>query len=142
MVRKISKIYVHHSALPMEKEVDEIRKLHIRRGFKDIGYHFVINKEGKIQKGRSIEEEGAHVKSDNKESIGICVCGNLEEVKPTTLQIKALEELILELCQKWGKLKILGHRDYLYSNTLCPGKYLYELLPKIRKKIEVSLRDV
>ena len=141
-MRKISKIYVHHSALPIDKSLSEIRKLHLARGFEDVGYHFIIDGKGEILQGRPIEEMGAHVKRDNVESVGICVCGNFEEEQPLLSQIDALGKLISSLCQRFGKLQILGHRDYSESDTLCPGRYLYQLLPELRSKIEVSQNSV
>lgn len=135
-MRKISKIYIHHSALPGDAGVDIIRKLHIKRGFDDIGYHFVIEKDGKVRNGRKVEIQGAHVKKDNVDSIGICVCGNFEIRKPNRLQIKALKLLICKLCKKFGELKILGHKDFILANTLCPGRYLYELLPVLIKEVK------
>lgn len=135
-MRKISKIYIHHSALPMNKGIEEIRRLHIARGFEDIGYHFVIDCNGKIWEGRLIDEEGAHVKSNNVESVGICVCGNFEEEEPHPSQVEALEELIASLGKELGKLQILGHRDYPESDTVCPGRYLYRLLPRLRNKMD------
>lgn len=133
-MREITKIYVHHSALPRDKGIDEIRKLHLARGFEDVGYHFVIDNNGKIWKGRPIEKEGAHVKGDNVDSIGVCVCGNFEIEEPLPSQVKALEKLILTLCKKLGKLEILGHRDFSQSDTVCPGHHLYQFLPKLREK--------
>lgn len=120
--------------MPRNKGLSEIRKLHIARGFKDVGYHFVISANGRVWKGRPIEEEGAHVKSDNAESIGICVCGNFEAYPPLTAQIKALKKLIYSLCKEFGKLEVLGHRDYPQADTVCPGRYLYELIPTLVDK--------
>ena len=137
-MRKISKIYVHHSALPRDKSLSEIRELHLARGFEDVGYHFIIDGKGEILQGRPIEETGAHVKRDNVESIGICVCGNFEKEQPLPSQIEALKKLISSLYKRFGELEILGHQDYSESNTLCPGRYLYQLLPELRSKIKVS----
>jgi len=140
-MRKISKIYVHHSALPRSKSLPEIRELHLARGFKDIGYHFIIDGEGRILEGRQLEEEGAHVKGDNVDSIGICVCGNFEEEQPFPSQIEALEKLISSLCERFERLQILGHRDYPEADTLCPGHYLYQLLPELRRKTNLKSGD-
>lgn len=137
-MREISKIYIHHSAMPENKGVRAIRKLHLERGFDDIGYHFVIDRYGKIRKGRDIEKEGAHVKTDNTHSIGICLCGNFEEKIPYPSQIKTLEKLIVQLYKRFGKLEIWGHKDYPAANTSCPGKYLYKLIPEIRKRVQES----
>ena len=135
-MRKISKIYIHHSAMPENKGVRAIRKLHLERGFDDIGYHFIIDKYGKTRKGRDIEKEGAHVKTDNAHSIGICVCGNFEEKIPYPSQIKALEKLIARLYKRFGKLEMWGHKDYPAADTSCPGKNLYKLIPEIRKRVQ------
>lgn len=124
--------------MPENKGVRAIRKLHRDRGYDDIGYHFVIDKYGRIWKGRDIEKEGAHVKTDNTNSIGICICGNFEEKAPSSSQIKALEKLIIKLYKKFGKLKILGHKDYSGADTLCPGKYLYQLLPDVKRQIPMT----
>jgi hypothetical protein len=131
--RKIIKIYIHHSALSPDIGCEAIRKLHIQRGFDDIGYHFVIEENGKVCKGRDINKQGAHVKGDNVESIGICVCGNFEETYPKVTQIKALALLIKKLFKEFGQLQILGHKDFSLADTLCPGEHLYGLLPDIRK---------
>lgn len=135
--RKIIKIYIHHSALSPDVGFEAIRELHIQRGFDDIGYHFVIEKNGEIRKGRDINTQGAHVKGDNTESIGICICGNFEEICPNKIQIKTLILLLNKLFRKIGELQILGHKDFSLADTLCPGKYLYKLLPDIRKKLRI-----
>ncbi|MFA5032376.1 MAG: peptidoglycan recognition family protein [bacterium] len=136
--RKVIKIYIHHSALSPDTGLEAIRELHIQRGFDDVGYHFVIEKNGDIRKGRDINTQGAHVKGDNTESIGICVCGNFEETYPTTIQIKTLVILIKKLFREFGELQVLGHKDFPLADTLCPGQHLYELLPDIRKKLRIQ----
>ncbi|MDD2890001.1 MAG: peptidoglycan recognition family protein [bacterium] len=136
--RKVIKIYIHHSALSPDIGLEAIRELHIKRGFDDIGYHFVIEKNGEIRKGRDINIQGAHVKGDNMESIGICVCGHFEEDYPNKLQIKALRILIKKLFKEFGELQLLGHKDFSLADTLCPGQHLYELLPGIKKKLRIQ----
>lgn len=137
-MREIKKIYIHHSAFSKNKGLTAIRKFHIARGFDDVGYHFIIESDGKIKTGRKIELQGAHVKGDNVDSIGICVCGNFETNNPNKCQIEALKTLIKKLYKKFGKLKILGHKDFPESDTLCPGKFLYKLLPTLKAGIKNS----
>jgi N-acetyl-anhydromuramyl-L-alanine amidase AmpD len=112
-----------------DEGIEEIRALHLGWGFEDVGYHFVIDNTGRVWEGRPVDQQGAHVKGDNVDSIGVCLCGNFEEEKPLESQIKALTQLILDLCERFGKLKVLGHREFPESDTLCPGRYLAELLP-------------
>jgi sugar phosphate isomerase/epimerase len=127
------RIIIHHTAFPSIKEYrgfETIRKIqaeHIKRGFSDIGYHFLIEPEGKIIVGRNIYFEGAHTKSKNKKSVGIALIGNFEEEKPTKKQINSLKKLIFILKRFFNIKKIKMHKDY-NKDTLCPGKNLEKLL--------------
>ena len=79
-MRQINKLIVHCSATREGQNVtvDTIRDWHLARGWTDIGYHFYIDVEGNIQKGRDIAKIGAHTKGQNRNSIGICYCGGVE----------------------------------------------------------------
>ena len=76
---KANEIIVHCSATKEYKDydVEDIRKWHKERGFKDIGYHFVITRDGIIQRGRPMSQFGAHCRGHNKNSIGICLITTL-----------------------------------------------------------------
>jgi N-acetylmuramoyl-L-alanine amidase len=91
-------VVVHHSA-SMHGNVEEVRRWHLARGFDDIGYHFVITREGAIEKGRSLEYEGAHTRSrgKNRTSIGICVIGDSTKEPFTQNQFTALFNLVNSL---------------------------------------------
>jgi len=75
--RKIKKVYIHCSASdnPAHDNVETIRQWHLARGFNDIGYHFLIDSDGKTHNGRSIELTPAAQKWHNKRTIAICVTG-------------------------------------------------------------------
>lgn len=82
MARKIKKIYIHCSDSDdsLDFDVKDIDSWHKQRGFKSksgihCGYHYVIKRDGTIQGGRPDSETGAHVKGDNRSSIGICLIG-------------------------------------------------------------------
>ena len=76
-MRKITKIIIHCAATPEGKDftVQQIDQWHRQRGFRCIGYHFVIYRDGSIHKGRPIEQAGAHTSGHNAHSIGICLIG-------------------------------------------------------------------
>ena len=132
-MRKITKIIVHCSATREGKDysVDTIRRWHLKRGWRDIGYHFVIQNDehGTINEGRPIEQTGAHTKGENYCSIGICYIGGVEAEKRddkwipkdtrTEAQKESLEELLLELKEQYPLAKIYGHRDF--STKACPS---------------------
>lgn len=114
------KILVFHHAAIKNITAEGIHELHKKKGWEGIGYHYFISKDGTIYEGRPERTEGAHTIGKNKESIGICIEGNLEESEITLNQIISLENLSVYLCLKYDIKDLLQHKDL--SNTLCPGK--------------------
>ena len=106
-------ITVHCSATPNERDIgrDEIEEMHINRGFRGIGYHLVIRRDGEVENGRDIHTQGAHVKGHNQDNIGICLIGTDEF---TEEQFATLRETISELASVYGiyKENVKGHRDW------------------------------
>lgn len=125
-MRQLKEIIIHCSATIEGKDysVETIRGWHKQRGFRDIGYHFVIHPDGKMSTGRPIDKAGAHAKDHNKNSIGICYIGGLDrdkkakDTRTTEQKIKLIEVI------KWLKTiyptitKVSGHNQY--SNKACP----------------------
>lgn len=126
-MRTIKEIIVHCSATPEGKDytVDQIRQWHLARGFNDIGYHFVIYRDGSIHKGRPIEKAGAHCLNHNRFSIGICYIGGCAadgkapKDTRTPEQKEALIKLIMDLLCDYPKATIHGHREF--ANKACPS---------------------
>lgn len=75
--RYINEIIVHCSATPECKDftVTDIKKWHLARGFSDIGYHYVIYRDGSVHTGRDKSKIGAHCTGHNSYSIGVCYIG-------------------------------------------------------------------
>lgn len=120
-------IVVHCSATPesMRVGVSEIRQWHKDRGWKDVGYHFVITRNGSIQHGRPIEDVGAHVRGHNGNSIGICLIGGVDEhddpvANYTTRQYLSLRLLIDGIKMRYSNAKLMGHRDFPEVAKDCP----------------------
>lgn len=117
--RFIDKIIIHCSATKEGKDVtvEQIDKMHRKRGFACIGYHFVIYRDGSIHDGRDISKVGAHTTGYNTGSIGICYVGGLDKngkIKDTrTYQQKdSLYKLVRELMKMYPIKEVKGHRDY------------------------------
>ena len=74
-------IIIHCSATKVTNNVslEEITKWHKAQGFKNIGYHYYITKDGTIHKGRDEKLSGAHTVGYNSNSIGICYEGGLDK---------------------------------------------------------------
>ena len=115
----------HHTANGVEKQ-------HLSQGWEGIGYHYFIEKNGTIWKGRPEHRHGAHVKEGgiNKKSIGTCLAGNftVEGRKPTDEQKNALAGLIRDIRGKYSIPieKIQPHRAFLGTPPYkdCPGDQL------------------
>lgn len=120
-------IIIHCSATPRGRDVGakEIRRWHLQRGFRDIGYHYVVRLDGSIEVGRPLGEAGAHCKGKNYCSVGICYVGGVESdgVTPadtrTLAQRRALAELIDELRKLFPMAEVVGHRDF--AAKACPS---------------------
>lgn len=121
-------IIIHHSATS-QGGVESFRRSHKAKGWRDVGYHYVIGNgtqsgDGEIEKGRSENEVGAHCPEQNmnSRSIGICLVGNFQEQKPTAKQMQSLEKLCRELMQKYciPYDRVKGHGEIMTTN--CPGK--------------------
>ena len=86
----INRIILHCTDTPpnMKVDISVVREWHLERGFNDIGYHFLIRKDGSIEHGRSLTTVGAHTKGQNSNSIGVCYEGGWEEEDDRTCEQK------------------------------------------------------
>lgn len=124
--RVIKEIIVHCTATPEGKDytVDTIRSWHKAQGWSDIGYHYVIYRDGSVHNGRNIDIAGAHCTGHNSYSIGIVYVGGYAtdgktaKDTRTEAQKKALVELLRKLRRIYPTAKIYGHRDF--ANKDCP----------------------
>ena len=125
-MRNIDKIIIHCSATPEGKDftVSQIKQWHLQRGFSDIGYHYIIYRDGTINKGRNEDQQGAHCQGHNKTSIGICYVGGVKtdgktpKDTRTSQQKQSLLSLIKELKLRYPNAKVYPH--YKFANKACP----------------------
>ena len=129
MARKVTQfIVLHCSATRPVQDIGakEIRSWHKAKGWSDIGYHFVIRRDGRVEKGRSVDQIGAHVAGHNHNSVGICLVGGIgngsfsPEDNFTRAQWSALKGLVTDLRSKYPKANVVGHRDFPGVTKACP----------------------
>ncbi len=156
---RIKKFIIHHTGEYIDEKRDPkelMRAIYyfhtITRGWGDIGYNYVIDKQGNIYEGRygGPNIVGAHTAYHNVDSIGVSLMGNFNTEKPTAKQLKILELTLADHAVRYGvnpmgksaflginSYNISGHRDVARKGhgTACPGKNLYALLPEIRRKV-------
>ena len=131
-MRSISKIIIHCAATPEGKDytVEQIRQWHTTpkpkgNGWRDIGYHFVIYRDGSIHNGRPLSQIGAHCSGHNANSIGICYIGGCAKDGKTPkdtrteAQRAALIQLVSELKASYPSATVHGHNEF--AAKACPS---------------------
>ena len=128
----IREIILHCSGLDSKHTAKDIDSWHRKKKYLGVGYHYIIDRKGKITKGRPLTTVGAHCDGHNAHSVGICLLG-LNKITGT--QVEALRGLIqairlellyivpnpLEREQQLGTppIKVYPHRYYNPHKT-CP----------------------
>lgn len=135
-MRPINEVIVHCTATradwwqgkPTSAKVAEVKRWHVQdRGWSDIGYHFLIDRDGTVAKGRDIAKTGAHVQGHNTGTIGVSLFGGHGSAVSdkfadhfTPAQDTALRKLIADLRKQYpGISKVSGHNQY--AAKACPG---------------------
>jgi N-acetylmuramoyl-L-alanine amidase len=135
-MRQIDMIVVHCTATrpewqsdqTTEAKVAEVKKWHTDKGWSDVGYHYLIDRNGVIVEGRPVERAGAHAKGYNATSIGVAIFGghggtaNDEfEENFTDAQDRSLRRLIAQLRMEFPNItQIVGHNDLPDVTKACP----------------------
>ena len=116
---KTTAIILHHAAA-QRCSVQEVHSWHLSNGWKGIGYHFFVRKDGSVWQGRPIDRLGAHAKNGNSYSIGVCFEGDYTRETMPAAQLAAGQELVSYIKGKYPSIsKILKHKDV--TATSCPG---------------------
>ena len=118
------RIVIHHAASSFTTTWQNIQDWHLKNGWAGIGYHYVIQADGSIYRGRPEGKVGAHAYQDakheaNSDGIGICLVGNFMLTQPTTPQLDSLVELVRDIWTRYPDIPVVGHREVMA--TSCPG---------------------
>lgn len=123
-------IVIHCSATRAGTDIGahEIRSWHVNdNGWDDIGYHFVIRRNGAIERGRDITLQGAHCPEFNAHSIAICMVGGVDDFgnpdrNYTMDQWASLKTLVYGLWLEYPTVTgVCGHRDAPGVKKACPS---------------------
>lgn len=115
---KTTRIILHHAAAK-SCGAATIHKWHLNNGWSGIGYHFVVRKNGTIERGRPENTVGAHASGSNSDSIGVCFEGDFMSETMSDVQKNAGKELVAYLKNKYGISTVQKHSDV--CSTDCPG---------------------
>lgn len=150
-MRKIKKLIIHCLATPADwrvgqptsAKIAEVKRWHVEEnGWADIGYHYLIDRDGTTQTGRPLNVKGAHTKGKNKGSIGIALFGGKGSNENdafsdnfTPEQDAALRKLVSQLESEFPGVAVHGHNEF--SAKACPGfnvpKWFFDAPAEARK---------
>ncbi len=132
---KIYRITVHHegsdvnthtSRWSVAADLQDIRRIHLKTMHAgDIGYHYIVDRAGRVWEGRPVCYQGAHCGgASNIGNLGIMCLGNFDRQKPTTKQITALDRFLAYQMKVYSvpMKRVFTHREF--KPTRCPGKHL------------------
>ena len=117
-VNRVKYIVIHCSDTNQTDTITDIHKLHLSFGWEGVGYHKVIEYNGKVQNGRPEFWIGAHARGYNDKSLGICLIGKKNF---TDSQFIALEKILRKWKVKYKNAKIISHSEISDSNKTCPN---------------------
>lgn len=121
-------IVIHTAAWPGDPSIHDIRRVHVdERGWEDVGYHYLVRKDGTVECGRHESLKGAHCRNMgmNSKAIGICLSGHHDREDMTGAQRKALYGLCRNIMRAHSipAEKVIGHRES-GAHKSCPGEMI------------------
>jgi len=133
-------ITVHHTAMRFTESsegataamMERVRLGHRDRNFGDIGYHFAVDRAGRVWEGRPLAWQGAHVANKNEGNIGIVALGNFDEQSPTHQQVDALKRFVQYTMRTYNVpvSRVKTHQEW--APTRCPGTSLQRYMINVR----------
>lgn len=136
---RTDRIVIHCSATKPGQDIGvaDIREWHLAKGWADVGYHFVIRRNGRIEPGRDLQEVGAHVAGHNSTTVAVCMVGGLDaygneqQHDPnmfTEAQWVTARKAVNFLRELYPEAKVCGHRDFSpdrnMDGKISPDEYL------------------
>ena len=120
-------LVVHCSATKPSMDIGlrEIKRWHVNdNGWRDVGYHYIIRRNGEVELGRSNRDTGAHAAGYNHKSISLCMVGGMAEDNSaennfTAQQWTALLDLVKQIKVDYPEADVIGHNEI--SDKECPS---------------------
>lgn len=138
----VRRITIHHDGMPptqlsssrdVSARLEQVRSSHVNgRGWADIGYHYAIDPAGRVWEARSVRYQGAHVKDQNENNLGILILGNFDQQSPTSAATTALDRFVANQMLRYGVplSRVVTHQEL--AKTECPGRSLQRYMVRTR----------
>lgn len=134
-------LVIHHSAFYKANGAEtllEVQRLHRDdRGWADVGYHYLVDRDGAIYEGRNLGVRGVHTQGRNTGSAGVCLLGDFRYRTPTQAQWDGLIALSHWLVAELALTHLAAHSQFNEA-TLCPGATVLEQLPALAQLLDVD----
>jgi hypothetical protein len=143
---RIRRITVHHSAVVIRdnriapERFRDHQAAHQARGWPDIAYHLLIDRNGNVFEGRPRWAEGDTATNYDPRGHLLVMCeGNFERQLPSSAQVGALVDVLAWAVERYGVgiRTIRGHLEY--ADTACPGEALQSRLGSVRRRVRERL---
>jgi N-acetyl-anhydromuramyl-L-alanine amidase AmpD len=141
----VHSITVHHDGMRPFFEVGDrgvvarleaIRRSHRDvREWGDIGYHYAVDRNGRVWECRPISHQGAHVSNHNEGNVGVLALGNFDQQPLTPAQLDGLSRHVSWLMRQYGVPigRVRTHREWDTARTVCPGTALQRYMDDVRR---------
>jgi hypothetical protein len=137
----ISRITIHHDAIvstdlrsgsDVARRIESIRRSHVQRGWADIGYHYVIDPQGRVWEARTTAKQGAHVEDNNEHNLGIVVMGNFNVHAPSPQATVAVDRFVALQMNRYNVplSRVYTHQEL--KSTACPGNRMQRFMNSTR----------
>jgi hypothetical protein len=145
---RIRRITVHHSAVVLRdnrlapERLRDHQAAHQARGWPDIAYHLLIDRNGNVYEGRPRWAEGDTATNYDPRGHLLLMCeGNFEEQRPSSSQVRALVDVLAWAVERYG-VKVRTIRGHLeYADTACPGRALQRRLGQVRRGVRQAIGE-
>lgn len=152
---QINRITIHHDGIDAFtstsqadaiNRIEMIRTAHVnQRKFADIGYHYIVDPGGRVWEGRSIKFQGAHVRDQNENNLGIMCLGNFDLHTPSGPQTQSLDRFVAAQMRRYSVpiSRVYTHQEI--NPTACPGRNLQRYMLATRGgggQLRLALTDV
>lgn len=137
----VQRITIHHDAIinsDVQGPSDAMRRLnavrdgHLKRRMIDIGYHYVIDPQGRVWEARPTRLQGGHVHNQNEHNLGIMVMGNFEQQRPTSAALASLDTFVNQQMRTYNVplARVYTHQEI--GQSACPGVNLQAYMVRTR----------
>ena len=147
----INKLTIHHAAVDnsdlrsaddVKRRLASIRQDHINRKpepFADIGYHYIIDPQGRVWEGRPLKWQGAHVADRNDNNLGIMLLGDFTKQQPTNAQVNSMDAFVAQQMHRYGIPvgRVYTHREL--GRSTCPGANLQRIVDQSRSSGRIRM---